>query len=61
MDCRSCLWMGKGKHSYVLQLLFSQLIQVPKAKLVVLSFPVTVHFGRIKNYFKFSFMWCAIK
>lgn len=56
MDCRSCLWIGKGKHSYVLQLLFSQLIQVPKAKLVVLSFPATVHFGRIKNYFKFSFM-----
>lgn len=28
---------------------------------LVLSFPVTVHFGRIKNYFKFSFIWCAIK
>jgi len=61
MVCRDCFWVGEVKHSSVPLLLFSQLIQVPKVKLVMFSFPVTVHFGRIKNYFKFSFIWCAIK
>lgn len=61
VDCRGYFWVGENKHRCVPQLLFSKLIQVPEAKIVVLLFPVTVHFGRIKNYFKFSFIWCAIK